>query len=195
MRNVDERDLGEAVTEALHALGALTARDWRAPAGPPERPMEWTCLETAAHIAHDLLAYAGQVAALPGDRYLPFDLTVSPSAAPAEVLQVIRVCGGLLGSALATAGPETRAWHYGPCDPSGFAAMGIAETLLHTHDITVGLGVPWSPPARLCDAVLGRLFPQAPSGDPARMLLWCTGRADLPGLPRRTAWVWQAALG
>nr|WP_201749207.1 hypothetical protein [Micromonospora acroterricola] len=35
-----------------------------------------------------------------------------------------------------------------------------AETLLHTHDITLGLGVPWQPPPRLSALVLRRLFPR-----------------------------------
>ncbi|MFJ1755134.1 hypothetical protein [Kitasatospora sp. NPDC088134] len=107
-----------------------------------------------------------------GDRYLPFDLAVQP-------------------------GPGLRAWHWGPTDPTGFAAMGVAEILLHTHDIATGLGLDWTPPAGPSAAVLARLFPDAPTGtgaDPAAVLLWCTGRTALPGLPRRTSWVWRAAL-
>ncbi|MFG2905956.1 hypothetical protein ACGF13_12935 [Kitasatospora sp. NPDC048286] len=71
--------------------------------------------------------------------------------------------------------------------------MGVAETLLHTHDITQGLGVDWLPPAPLCAAVLDRLFPDAPPGDPVQVLLWCTGRRELDSLPRRTSWTWKAA--
>ncbi|MEU2389609.1 hypothetical protein [Streptomyces sp. NPDC007369] len=72
--------------------------------------------------------------------------------------------------------------------------MGVAEVLLHTHDITRGLGVAWMPPARPCGAVLRRLFPDAPSGGPAQVLLWCTGRGELEGRSRLTSWRWQAAL-
>ncbi len=35
--------------------------------------------------------------------------------------------------------------------------MGVAETLLHIHDITQGLRMPWLPPPPLCAAVLSRL--------------------------------------
>ncbi|MGF7239014.1 MAG: hypothetical protein ACQSGP_29285 [Frankia sp.] len=73
--------------------------------------------------------------------------------------------------------------------------MGAAEILLHIWDVTRGLGVAWSPPAALCMAVLTRLFPDAPSGEPDPILLWCTGRTDLPGRPRPSSWVWRAALG
>ena len=78
-------------------------------------------------------------------------------------------------------------------DPSGFAAMGVNEILMHTRDITEGLGIPWYPPESLCMAVLARL-PDAPVGDPVQALLWCTGRADLPGYPRVTSWIMKVAV-
>ncbi|MFF2652035.1 maleylpyruvate isomerase N-terminal domain-containing protein [Streptomyces sp. NPDC058045] len=161
---MDHRDVDSAVAEMLRVLSPFTTEDWTVPAGP----LEWTCRQTAAHIGHDLLAYAGQLTAQPVDAYLPFDLKIHPSASPAEVLLAVAACGGLLSSALATASPTLRAWHWGPCDPGGFAAMGVAETLLHTHDITRGLSVDWLPPAPLSAAVLDRLFPDAPAGDPHR---------------------------
>lgn len=191
MSGLGSEGVGQAVAEMVRVLGPHVDRDWRAiRAGS----LEWSCWTTAAHVAHDLLAYAGQVAGRPDDAYLPFDLTIAEDAAPAEVLRVVTACGGLLSAALAGAGPETRAWHWGPTDPTGFAAMGIAETLLHTHDITQGLGLSWQPPTELCAAVLGRLFPGAPDGDPVQVLLWATGRGELAGQARVTTWVWQAAV-
>lgn len=186
---MDHRNVDNAMAEMLRVLGPHTAGDWTVQAGP----VEWTCWQTAAHVGHDLLAYAGQLAAQPANAYLPFDLTVRPTATPAELLQVVAACGGLLSGVLATASPTLRAWHWGPCDPEGFAAMGVAEILLHTHDITQGLAVDWLPSALLSAAVLGRLFPDAPPGDPTQVLLWCTGRGELDGLPRQTSWVWKAA--
>jgi hypothetical protein len=47
-------------------------------------------------------------------------------------------------------------------DPEGFAAMGVVETLVHTHDLAEGLGLAWTPPSDLCSRVLARLFPDAP---------------------------------
>jgi hypothetical protein len=190
MRYIDNRDVNEAVAEMVRALGPHDAEDWSVPAGS----LEWSCWTTAAHVAHDLLAYAGQVAARPADAYLPFDLAVRSDSSPRQVLQVVTAGAGLLGSALATASPDVRAWHWGPCDPPGFAAMGVAEVLMHTHDIAQGLGVPWLPPAPLCAVVLHRLFPAAPPGDSASVLFWCTGRGDLVDHPHRTGWTWQAAV-
>ncbi|MEU8889295.1 hypothetical protein [Streptomyces sp. NPDC048442] len=185
--------LEDALREVRRVLGPRTedgsSDDWSAPAGS----LTWSCWETTAHIAHDLTAYAGQLAARPTDRYLPMDLTVRPGTAPSDVLRVIAAAGGMLSAALAASGPEVRAYHWGPCDPTGFEAMGVAEAMLHTYDITQGLKVEWMPPARLSGFVLERLFPEAPAGDPAHVLLWCTGRGDLPGHERRTEWVWQAA--
>src|SRR6185436_11494568 len=111
----------------------------------PAGSLEWSCWETAAHVAHDLLAYAGQVTARASAGYLPFDLVIAPGAAPREVLEVVAACGRLLSSAVANAGPGPVAWHWGMSDAAGFAAMGVAETLVHTYDITQGLGVEWLP--------------------------------------------------
>jgi hypothetical protein len=190
MRHLDNRDVDEAVAEMMRVLGPHVTKDWTVPAGP----VEWSCWTTAAHVAHDLLAYAGQLAARPADAYLPFDLNVRPGNPPHDVLRVIAASGALLSCALAKAGPDVRAWHWGATDPTGFAAMGVAEVLLHTHDITQGLGVRWLLPGPMCSAVVLRLFPDAPPGDTAQVLLWCTGRSELPGHPRRTSWTWQAAL-
>ncbi|WP_184833142.1 DinB family protein [Allocatelliglobosispora scoriae] len=180
----------EALAELRRALTPHVTRDWFQPAGE----LTWTCWATAVHIAHDLLAYAGQVAGRPADAYLPLDLTVPAETPPAEVLRVIDACGALLSSAITTADPASRAWHWGPTDPGGFAALGVDEILMHTHDITRGLGVDWRPPADLCASVLARLFPDAPPGDPADVLLWCTGRAELGDRPRLSSWTLKAAL-
>ncbi|MFJ8626147.1 maleylpyruvate isomerase N-terminal domain-containing protein [Kitasatospora sp. NPDC093550] len=185
----------DALDECLRVLAPHARdRDWSVPAGP----LEWSCRDTAAHIAHDLLAYAGQLAARPRTRYLPFDLTVSPDADPDQVLDVVLAAGELLGNALDAAPDDLRAYHHGPCEPRGFAAMGVAELVLHTHDIALGLGLTWQLPEVSSRFVLSRLFPDAPEEadtHPAETLLWCTGRGELDGRPRQSSWVWRAARG
>ena len=149
-------------------------------------------------MAHDLLAYAGQVSSGAADGYLPFDLVVRPGSSAHDVLQVIVAAGRLLSCALDAAGPDTRGWHWGPTDPSGLAALGVNEVVVHTVDICRGLGVRWVPPASLRDGVLQRLFrdvpPDVSPGDPVRALLWATGREDVPGRPHRSSWVPRAAI-
>lgn len=187
MRGVD---VERAVTGMIRTLTPAVTADWRVPAGD----LEWSCWTTAAHVGHDLLAYAAQVAGGADDAYLPFDLAVRPDAEPAQVLRVVSACGRLLSAAVCAADPGRRAWHWGPTDPGGFAALGVNETLVHTYDITRGLGIRWRPPADLSAGVLARLFPHAPAGDPAGVLLWCTGRIALPGRPRTRSWTLRAAL-
>jgi uncharacterized protein (TIGR03083 family) len=184
-------DLDTAVTAMLELLLPLHDHDWDVRAGE----LDWTCRETAAHVAHDLTAYATQLTSRATDAYLPLDLEVRPGTGPGGLLRIVAACAGLLGAALRTAAPDARAWHWGPTDPSGFAALGVNETLIHTWDIAQGLGLTWTPPPDLCAAVLARLFPDAPPGDPVQALLWSTGRSALPGRPRLTGWKLKAARG
>ncbi|ETA00348.1 hypothetical protein ThrDRAFT_04617 [Frankia casuarinae] len=190
MHLVGADEVQQAVAEMVRVLAPHDEIDWHIPAGS----LEWTCWTTAAHVVHDLAAYAVQLTAQSDEKYLPFDLTVRPGASPRQILRLARVCGCLLGAAVSGAAPEVRSWHWGATDPSGFAALGVCETLVHTYDITQGLEIAWSPPEPLSVAILGRLFPDAPEGDPSRALLWCTGRIDLPGRPRVTSWVLRTAV-
>ncbi|WP_049567254.1 hypothetical protein [Streptomyces sp. SBT349] len=199
-------DLDQAVWLAVDALGAAPGDRWDRRAGT----LEWTCWETVEHLADDLFAYAVQLGPRtpPLDHEVPFvwesrrpggpanAVHADRTAGPAGLLEVLEVCGALLGAMVRTARPGVLAHHgFGAADGEGFAAMGVVETLVHTHDLAEGLGLAaWAPPAGLCARVLARLFPEAPAdGDPWRTLLWATGRADLPGRPRLTTWRWYGA--
>ncbi|WP_309060484.1 GNAT family N-acetyltransferase [Streptomyces sp.] len=188
----------EAVADCVAALGAVADRDW---AGVRAGRLEWSCRETAAHIASDLIAYAGQLAGRARDAYVPFEITLDGTddgLDPADntgVLHVVGTAGALLAAAVRTTPRAVRAFHPYPfrhANREGFAAMGVAEVLLHTHDITEGLGgVPYEPPAELASFVLTRIFPQVrPGPAPWRTLLWATGRGDLPGREPVTEWRW-----
>lgn len=171
-------------------------------------PVRWSCWATAEHVVDDLLAYALQVAGLPLLDYLPLAgprgedeiAHVKREAGPAGLAEVILASGELLAAQVAVQSPDGRAYHpYGLSDPEGFAAMGIAEILVHGRDIADGLtGVAPGLPARLSAKVLGRLFPDLPAAaqglPPGDALVWATGRSDLPGLPRRTRWRWDASV-
>ncbi|MFD2093220.1 hypothetical protein [Blastococcus deserti] len=62
---------------------------------------------------------------------------------------------------------------------------------MHGTDVADAVGLAWSPPTDVAAAVLARLFPGTdPGAEPMAVLLWATGRADLPGRPRRTAWTY-----
>jgi hypothetical protein len=109
MHSMDGNDVEQAVAEMVRVLTPYESMDWRRPAGT----LEWSCWTTAAHVAHDLLAYAGQLAARPEDGYLPFDLVIRDDASPVDVLRTVAGCGRLLSSVLAASNPTTRAWHWG----------------------------------------------------------------------------------
>ncbi|GAA3627032.1 hypothetical protein ACG5V6_03625 [Streptomyces chitinivorans] len=199
-------DLQLTVHRAVDALRPAPADGWERMAGT----LEWDCWETVEHLADDLFAYAVQLGPRrpPPAADVPFAresrrtggpanaVHADRSAGPDGLLQVLEACGALLTAMVRTAPPHVRAHHvYGASDPEGFAAMGIAETLVHTHDVAQGLGLPWEPPPGPCARALARLFPDAPADpdvptDPWPVLLWCTGRADLPGRPRPATWRW-----
>ncbi|WP_405457163.1 hypothetical protein OG786_09400 [Streptomyces sp. NBC_00101] len=196
-------DLDLAVRLAVASLREAPSAAWEEKAGT----LEWDCWETVEHLSDDLFAYAAQLGPRtpPSQGEVPFlwesrrpggpanAIHADREAGPDGLLQVLEASGALLVAMVRTKPSQTRAHHtYGASDPEGFAAMGIVETLVHTHDLTQGLGLPWNPPAALCSRVLTRLFPDAPdSTEPWSTLLWATGRADLPGRPRPATWRWD----
>jgi RimJ/RimL family protein N-acetyltransferase len=198
MHAVGAEQVEEAVADCVAALGAVTDRDWT---GVRAGRLEWSCRETAAHIASDLIAYAGQIAGRAQDAYVPFEITLEGSedgldpADNAGALQVITTTGALLAAAVRTTPRAVRAFHPYPfrhANREGFAAMGVAEVLLHTHDIAEGMGIAYEPPAELASFVLTRIFPRVkPGPTPWRTLLWATGRGELPGREPVTAWRWS----
>ncbi|GAA2706839.1 hypothetical protein Apa02nite_032460 [Actinoplanes palleronii] len=191
MRPIGPDDLARAVRALGETLEPLLDRDWSVPAGT----LDWSCRQTLAHIGHDLLAYALQVAGQAQHAYLPADLTIRDEATMAEVLTIVEGCGALLVATLRAAGPDVRAWHFGPSDTSGFAALGVAEIILHLYDISRGLLAPWWPPAKFSSRVLARLAPDATAEQQlatgrrqhsTQVLLRYTGRVGDP-----VPWRWQ----
>jgi mycothiol maleylpyruvate isomerase-like protein len=189
--SVTATQIQDATSEMQRALGVAADADWTSPA----RDLDWSCWSTGGHIADDLFSYASQVIAQPTHGYLPIEANIEARATPAELLEAVVMCGDLLALAVSSASPDARAYH--PCglsDPEGFAAMGILEVLVHTYDIASGLDLAWVPPDDLCSGVLDRLFPDAPEGSPAAVLLWCAGREPLGTVPRRATWRWDSSV-
>jgi hypothetical protein len=202
---VTAADVELAVGLALAAMREAAAGDWSVPAGS----LEWDCWETAEHMSDGLFAYAAQLG--PKDPPLrdPVPVLCEPrrpggpaiaiagdrSFGPAGLLQIFEATGAVL-VAMVAAAPDYQSppRPFGVADPGCFAAAaGVAEVLVHTHDVATGLGFGWTPPAPLCSRVLGRMFPDAPAdSDPWAALLWSTGRDELPGRPAVTSWTWHA---
>jgi hypothetical protein len=200
-------DLAEGVrlVVALLRRPAALDADWGRAAGP----LEWSCWETAEHLADDLLSYAAQLGpqSPPAATHLPFVwrqdapgkpanvISAEPEGGPDGLVQVLEACGALHVAMVRTAPPQARAFHAsGTTDPEGSAAMGLVELFAHADDLALGLGLSWTAPAAICARVLRRLFPTAPSDtEPWATLRWATGRGELPGRDRLTDWQWESA--
>ncbi|MFI6936748.1 GNAT family N-acetyltransferase [Streptomyces sp. NPDC050287] len=195
MRALGGERVEQAVADAVAVLRTATERDWE---GPRAGRLEWSCRHTAEHIAGCLIAYAGQLAGRAQDAYVPFEMTLDDGTDNEDVLQVVETTGALLAAAVRTTPREVRAFHPYPfrsANREGFAAMGVAEVLLHTHDIAEGLGLRYEPPAELAKYVLSRIFPHVqPGPDHWRTLLWATSRDELPGRAPVTEWRWSNNL-
>ncbi|ANZ15248.1 hypothetical protein O1L44_04655 [Streptomyces noursei] len=194
-----------AVAHCVATLSGAPAPQWHAAAGQ----LEWTCWETLEHLADDLLTYALRfgLAHPSGVPRVPLRTSTDRPQGPANVifgdgtagpeglLTVVEACGGLLATVVDGTDPTVLAPHvFGASDPEGFAAMGVVETLVHTHDIARGLQRDGSPPEDLSRRALTRLFPDVPLADGASAtLLWATGRLETPARPRRKDWRWYGA--
>lgn len=180
---------GDAVRAAVTSVRDLLAR---VPDGDADVPvMGATVTAVAQHIAGCLCWYAHDLAA-GADELGGTDVVPSPETSLAVASRGIGAWGEVLARTLDGASADERGWHpHGVADPTGFAAIGCAELLVHGNDIATALGVGWSPPAGIAGAVLARLFPEVTDvEDPVLGLLWATGRADLPGRERRTRWTY-----
>ena len=195
MRSISGDDVSRAVAGCVAALRPAVDRDWTdVKAGR----LEWSCHTTAFHIAEDYVAYSANLAGRAQDGYVPFGITLDEGTDNAGLLHVIETAGALLAAAVRPTPPGVRAFHPHPfrsADREGFAAMAIAETLLHTHDLAEGLGLAHEPAEDLAESVLTWLFPHVQPGPaPWPTLLWATGRGELPGRPPVTEWRWRNNL-
>src|SRR5262249_13388936 len=108
---------------------------------------------------------------------------MTPDATREDHLHGLRTVARALAAAASAAPAGARAFHgAGMADAEGYVAMGCGHVLEHAHDIALGVGRQFEPPAELCAAVVARLYPWAPADTPPwPTLLWVTGRAELAG--------------
>ena len=187
-------DLNAAAGASVAALAGYSDLDWQQ---VPAAELEWSCRQTTLHMVDCLYFYAMQIVYGNPDDYLCTELALDDSASPPRLLVALSAHAELLNRIALSADPDLRAHHnYGVSDAAGFAAMGVVEMLIHTLDVVRGLNPEdqWRPPSELAAPVLARLFPHAPIGDPADVLLYCCGRAALGELPRQTSWRWDGTV-
>jgi hypothetical protein len=184
-------DVRLAARLCSETLVPIADRDWSVPAGE----LEWSARKTLEHAANTQLFYAVHLATRALDRLVVprcFDADTSV----ADLLSILESRAAVLAEVVKAAPPDARGYHRtGSPDPSGFAAMGANEVLIHTDDIARGFDVQFSPPAPLCRRIVDRLFPRAPADvDAWSSLRWANDRIALPGHGRLgPEWPWHSA--
>lgn len=195
MRNMGGERVEEAVASAVALLRTAVDRDWE---GTRARGLEWSCRTTALHVAECLVGYAAQLTGRAEEGHVPFGIGLEEGSGNEDVLRVIEAMGGLLTATVRTTPRSVRAFHPYPfrsAGREGFAAMGVTEVLLHTHDIAGAFGLVYEPPAEVADYALRLIFPDVrPGPAPWPTLLWATGRGELPGRAPVTGWRWHNNL-
>ena len=187
-------DFDAVVAQAVDALRPAVDRDWGVEAGA----VAWTCNKIAAHIADDLFAFAAQLAARVPSGYLPFVVSPRRKTAPDGMLNNILAGAALVSLAVRAAPADARGFHpWGMGDAEGLAALAAAEVIVHSYDIASTFGIDYQPEGTHCTSVVDRLgqdidlpADERTAIDPLDLLLWATGRRDLPSRPRRTRWRW-----
>jgi len=99
-----------AATDAcVGALRPYARYDWH---GTKAADLEWSCWDTALHVADDLYFYAVQLIYGPPDRdHLPTELALEDAATVTRVLDAIPAHGELLRRTVLSAGRDDRAYH------------------------------------------------------------------------------------
>jgi hypothetical protein len=181
--------LEAAVDECVAVVLAGSDADWSANAGR----LDWDCRGTVLHLASDFVGYAGQLTAPRPHGYVPFDVVLDGNPDAEGLAEVVRATGGLLAAAGRTTAVGVVSWHpYGMAGPSDFCAMGAVEALVHTHDLSEGLEVPWEAPEWLAARVLQHLFsPEQRPGSAWHALLVATGRVPDDSGAFPTSWRWH----
>jgi len=181
----------------VETLAPFIERNWRS---VPAHDLEWSVWDTVVHVNDDLYFYGAQVLLADEGDYICFELAADDHADPGRLLAALAVQARILSGSVAVADPNSRAHHvYGASDPTGFAAMGVVELLVHTYDAVHGRdsSSTWTPPNGLAISVLERLFPHTPSGvadPPGELLLHMCGRIPLGERPRKADWRWYGAV-
>lgn len=167
-----------AVVAALHP--GVDA-DWSVRAGD----LEWSVDRTIAHLTGAPSKYAVYLSSR-STRYVAVRVWPEADATRHERLEAIEACAAALAGVAATAPQDAFGFHVtGMRNAEQFLAIACWELLLHTYDVTCGLGLPYEPPAELCRLVIEHYYPDRDEQRPVwPYLLWLSGRRH----PAITGW-------
>jgi hypothetical protein len=155
--------------------------DWSVLAGE----LEWSVDRTIAHMTGAPAKYAFYLSSR-SSRYVAVRVWPEADATRQERLAAIQACAAALAGVAATAPRDAVGFHVsGMCTAAQFLAMACEELLVHTYDVTRGLGLPYEPPEDLCRLVIEHVYHGQDEQRPAwPHLVWLSGRRH----PAAAAW-------
>jgi hypothetical protein len=170
-----------AAAAVVAALQPGVDADWSVRAGD----LEWSVEQTIAHMTGAPAKYAFYLSSR-STRYIAVSVFPSVDATRRERLEAIEGCATALAGVAATAPEDAFGFHVsGMRNAEQFLAMACEELLVHTYDVTCGLGLPYGPPEELCRLVIEHSHPGQDEQRPLwPLLLWLNGRRH----PAATGW-------
>ena len=146
--------------------------------------LEWSVDRTIAHMTGAPAKYAFYLSGRSA-RYVAVSVLPSAGATRQERLEAIEGCAAALAGVAATAPQDAVGFHVsGMRNAAQFLAMACEELLVHTYDITCGLGLSYEPP-ELSRLVIEDSHPGQDEQRPVwPLLLWLNGRRH----PAATGW-------
>jgi hypothetical protein len=176
-QQIEPDDLDSAADFVVAALKPGIDLDWYVRRAGS---LDWSVRETLVHAASTCVFYATHLAGS-ATYELPVTLASVDHPPNADLLDVLAASPRVLSGLARSVPSDRRAFHaHGIADVEGWLAMGCVEILVHGHDAALGLDLRMDLPPELCEKVVRRLFPWAPSNVPGTTaLLWANGRVQL----------------
>jgi uncharacterized protein (TIGR03083 family) len=170
-----------AAAVAVAALRPGADADWSVTAGC----LEWSVDRTIAHMTGTPGKYAFYLSSRSA-RYVAVRVWPEADATRQERLEAIEGCAAALAGVAATAPDSAFGFHVsGMRSAPQFLAMACYELLVHTYDVTCGLGLRYEPPEDLCRLVIEHCYPGQEQQRPVwPFLVWLSGRRH----PAATGW-------
>jgi hypothetical protein len=177
-----------AAAVVVAALRPGADADWSVRAGD----LEWGVDRTIAHMTGAPGKYAFYLSSR-STRYVAVRVWPEADATRQERLEAIEGCAAALAGVAATAPESAFGFHVsGMRSAQQFLAMACYELLVHTYDVTCGLGLPYEPPEELCRLVIEHCYPGQDEQRPVwPFLVWLSGRRH----PAATGWGQPSAGG
>jgi uncharacterized protein (TIGR03083 family) len=179
--NIRPDSVEAAAAAVIAALEPGIDADWSVKAGD----LEWSVDRTISHMTGAPAKYALYLSSR-STRYVAVTVSPAEDATRRERLEAIEGCAAALAGVAATAPRDAFGYHVtGMQNAEQFLARACYELLVHTYDVTRGLGLPYEPPEELCQLVIEHFHPGQNEQRPVwPLLVWLSGRPH----PDATGW-------